>query len=559
MPVESSDERSEGWLAGCPRLVIALLLQLLFWLVQAALCPRGGQWWNWAVTVPGTIAYGAVLFVPGAIQRRKWGQILCAAAVGAAAPSLAHWIAAPAQTSQNLLFFPAWSLVVMLLVAFTEWILTDPNRWAPLAWMAVCCLAAAALDTAGFLGVRYGMMPEWLKPLLTAPLTALLTWSAIPVGQWLAARRRATQATAAAAIVAIVVGFVVLAEWGVYELARPSLRGDGPLTRLFAAMLLANRGSEDDCDLLLEELDRAAADGGEVEAWPELPDADWHRVAVKALVRQHKADAAKSLAKLVERHPSEQLLELCLDLFVEQRRYEVVPIVERYALVQESAYQGFSYVSSGRYTDALIKMRVPQSAAPLLVRMLFAGRGRERDEAMKADRPLSGPSVKDYTVPAEVREPLKALLGEDVGPQLKKWLEKYDRLVAEAPSPLSREQRRETDRVVKCMWKYAVAKGVWHAARMATAERMAEQQMREQGMAGELQNLRDFFAKNGKGKLPPADSDAGRALAHLGELSRRAYQRSLPEPNWNVPTTDALEAEVRAFIERAAKSMKKGP
>ena len=31
------------------------------------------------------------------------------------------------------------------------------------------------------------------------------------------------------------------------------------------------------------------------------------------------------------------------------------------------------------------------------------------------------------------------------------------------------------------------------------------------------------------------------------------------EPNWNVPTTDGLEAEVRAFIERAAKSMKREP
>ena len=161
-------------------------------------------------------------------------------------PSLAQWIAAPARASQDLLFLLVWPLVVMLLVAFTEWILADARRWQPLAWMAACCLAAAALDRTGFLGVYYGTLPERLKPLLTAPLTALLTWSAILLGQRLAERRRATQATAAAAIAAVVIGAVVMSEWGAYELAKPSLRGDGPLTRLFAAMLLANRNSNDD-------------------------------------------------------------------------------------------------------------------------------------------------------------------------------------------------------------------------------------------------------------------------------------------------------------------------
>ncbi len=375
MPVESGGDRAGGWLARRSPLTIALLLQLPYWLVLAALCPRGEQWWNRSATALGTIAYGVVLFVPGAIQRRKWEQVLLAAAVGAAAPSLAQWIAAPARASQDLLFLLLWPLVVMLLVAFTEWILADARRWQPLAWMAACCLAAAALDRSGFLGVHYGTLPEWLKPLLTAPLTALLTWSAILLGQRLAERRRATQATAAAAIAAVVIGAVVMSEWGVYELAKPSLRGDGPLTRLFAAMLLANRNSNDDRALLLEALERAEADGGKARAQAEPLDADWRRLAVNALIRHDPAEAAKSLAGLVERHPSDDLLELCLDLLVEQRRYEVVPILERYALLQEGAYPRYAWANKGCYADALVKMHVPQGAAPLLMQMLFAGRG----------------------------------------------------------------------------------------------------------------------------------------------------------------------------------------
>ena len=91
-------------------------------------------------------------------------------------------------------------------------------------------------------------------------------------------------------------------------------------------------------------------------------------------------------------------------------------------------------MNKGCYTAALVKMHVPQGASPLLMQMLFAGRGREMADAKKAGRPMRGPSVKDYTVPAEVREQLKTLLGDDAGPQLKKWLDNYDRLVAEAPA-----------------------------------------------------------------------------------------------------------------------------
>ncbi len=184
-------------------------------------------------------------------------------------------------------------------------------------------------------------------------------------------------------------------------------------------------------------------------------------------------------------------------------------------------------------------------------------------DAKKAGRALRGPAVKDYTVPAEVREQLKTLLGDDAGPQLKKWLDNYDRLVAEAPSPLSEEQRRETDRVVKYMWKYVAANSAWLAARRVAAERTAEEQMREHGMAAELLDLKRLFAQQAEGvkvKLPAADSELGQALARWEELCHSAYESSaLSEPNWNVPTTDGLEAEVRAFIERAAKSMKREP
>ena len=57
-------------------------------------------------------------------------------------------------------------------------------------------------------------------------------------------------------------------------------------------------------------------------------------------MRHDPAEAAKSLAGLVERHPSDDFLELCLDLLVEQRRYEVVPLLERYALLQEGPTRG---------------------------------------------------------------------------------------------------------------------------------------------------------------------------------------------------------------------------
>ena len=314
--------------------------------------------------------------------------MLGAVALGGLAPFLAHWATSYVDSSQNLILFMSWPVAMMLLLAAGEWLFRDGDQWLTLAWMGGCCLAAAALETLADFFIRYGSLPYAWKSLAILPLLAVFTWPAIPAGVGLARQGRKVRAMGVTAIVAIMACYAFTFEWGVFELAKPSIRGNGPFSRNFGVLFLENRGRESDYEFILDQLrgaDWSLSYGfrGSKASFADLAD-DWRPTAVKALVRHDPAWAAEHLARLLVDRPSRQLIDMTEDLFAEQHRYETAPILIRYAFVEEGTYPACSGAGHDRFTKALEELRVPQAASVLLVKTIFAQRMRELAEAKRS-------------------------------------------------------------------------------------------------------------------------------------------------------------------------------
>ncbi|MFZ1936469.1 MAG: hypothetical protein WCB27_19515 [Thermoguttaceae bacterium] len=234
-------ERDVRWTPFRSCLIIALLLQAAYWSVQALTL---GYPWDYSATILSYVGYGVVLALPGPIQRRSWRQMVGAAIIGGLAPFVAHWATGFVDSSQNLILFMAWPAAMMLLVASGEWLLRESDEWQTLAWVGACCLAAAALNTVANFFIRHSTLPSTWRSLAISPLLAAFAWVAIPIGIGLARQRRRIRTVGAAAILAIMAFYALTFEWGVFELARPSVRGNGPFSRTFGVLFLDNRGRD---------------------------------------------------------------------------------------------------------------------------------------------------------------------------------------------------------------------------------------------------------------------------------------------------------------------------
>ncbi len=115
---------------------------------------------------------------------------------------------------------------------------------------------------------------------------------------------------------------------------------------------------------------------------------------------------------------------------------------------------------------------------------------------------------------------------------------------------------------VEIVWEYLPAQGEWVQARMAAARAEADRELRERGAAKQLQAIQDIckrMAAGERGELPDQNSEVGKTAVLWDDLRRKAYDRfSVPQPDWDAPTTDSLEAEVRAFVKRVAEAIRKG-
>jgi hypothetical protein len=217
-------------------------------------------------------------------------------------------------------------------------------------------------------------------------------------------------------------------------------------------------------------------------------------------------------------------------------------------------------------TNAIEELRVPQVASVLFVRSIGARPLRRFAEALATLRPL--PPLKEipletYTVDPKLRDRMASLLGKDAGARLVDWLDLYDTAIAHAPTPLSDKQKHDTDRVVMCFWRYFTVQDEWVKARAAAARAAADHELRKRGMGKQVEALYRFARRVAAGEPvedPKEDSDLGKACVLWVDVRMKAYDRfSVPQPDWDVPTTDSLEREVQAFANRVADAMKRGP
>ena len=96
---------------------------------------------------------------------------------------------------------------------------------------------------------------------------------------------------------------------------------------------------------------------------------------------------------------------------------------------------------------------------------------------------------------------------------------------------------------------------------MAAAREEADRELQERGQAKQIQAMQDLFKRVAAGErveLPDQDSELGKTITLWGDLRTRAYDRySIPQPDWDAPTIDALENEVHAFVKRVNDAMSK--
>ena len=180
--------------------------------------------------------------------------MLGAVALGGLAPFLAHWATSYVDSSQNLILFMSWPVAMMLLLAAGEWLFRDGDRWPRFAWMGGCCCLRPRpwkrSPTSPFAMARCRM------PGSRSRFYRCLRYSHgrlfPPVSGW--PTKTSRFAMGVTAIVAIMACYAFTFEWGVFELAKPSIRGNGPFSRNFGVLFLENRGRESDYEFILDQL-----------------------------------------------------------------------------------------------------------------------------------------------------------------------------------------------------------------------------------------------------------------------------------------------------------------
>jgi len=543
------------WLSRRSPVMIAIVLQVLcvpLLVLFSALSRETASQWADGV-------WGIAIFLPGAIRRRRAWHMLAMAALGFVAPRVTGWSTLCVdQDAFHLLFWVAWFLWMTVLPAVGEWLLGEGDSWRKLGWTFGLSLAVASWAA----GIDYVLSNAAIRrhfvELLGTVLLPAATWLAIVLGSGMAARARKTRVAWGALVAASVLSYVLFFSWGVFELGKRSLAGHGPFTRAFGVVLLEDRGRDSDYQLILEELRRA--DWTRAYDFTQ-PHRDWRRTGVTVLMRRNRTWAAEQLAALLLEHPNEELIHLCKGLFAEERRYDTVPILMRYALVEESDGSAIRYVGGDEFTSALLEMRVPQVAHALMLRAGVACRMRDLAAAREELRAPPPWDAERCQVDARLRKSLTRLLGWDAGPIYTDWAAQYEDLVAQAPTPLSGAQRQETDRVVKCFWSYATSSARWEHARSTLAYQTAGKELLALRGEESLALVEDVFSRVAAGErmeVPSPASELGMAMEEWGSLRQAAYDRlAIPEPDWNAPNTDALEEEVRAYSRRVDEAMKK--
>ena len=126
------------------------------------------------------------------------------------------------------------------------------------------------------------------------------------------------------------------------------------------------------------------------------------------------------------RHPTLTLAWYSSDILADNKRYESVPILLRFALFEHD-------YGAGECRKALLRMGIAETAAAVI-----------KNDARIYWREIARGS---YHLSAEAQADLRSLLGVDAGTDLQLWQEAYETHVKNLPSPLNDTAKDEVLRV----------------------------------------------------------------------------------------------------------------
>ena len=502
-------------------------------------------------------------FVPGAVRRLNWRHALVMTGL-----AVVFDLGNNAVRSLTMADTPyptvvlACNFLMFLVLGTAEGLLIRAWSWrgfglltaAGAAGALVLGMADSLLYWSGWLlflpqiftyGVQYH-----LSSLLACPLLLAWAWTTTPA----ALRRgpvmsRRGWLTVAGGVAATATAFVLFYGLVAYDLAEWGMTGRGPMARCYATLILEYRGQSSDFALIWQQLE--AADWRKtararmlVEPWEagnEDDEVDWRQWAVQILCRHDSPAAADRFSALLLAHPSPTLAQYAAPVLAENRKYEAVPVLLRFALAMR---QEESRV-------AILRLRVPQAVLCTLREAADQAELHNRRE----------PGTRDFELRKEEHRQLVDLFGRDLGPNWRDWAYSYDESISDVPSPLPPEVREETDRVVDCYGLYVQAVRRQEDFLNPLASKLASEDGREK----DFEKVRAWFQENfpqglppgplAGGIVPPEIEDACQTVSQYRERAARIL--TVDEPDWCAPTTLALAKETMAFAERVDAVIRK--
>ena len=487
--------RVSAWLARRSYLTLAVAVQLITFGLRRII---DGGIWDYAPNV-GLAAYGVGLFLPGPIKRGDLRQLAIALVLGPIAITVLAWALNSFQTEYSPLVSElSWYAVVVILVGVVEWLFRRGESWRVLAWIVWLGLGIAVMfSVVTFLPVRHSTIARYSNPLALI-CTPILSWLVIDAAYRIIDQERRRRVFVATAVALTLIGYVAFFRWGVYEIARGALRKPWLMDRDFAVKMLGLRGREDDYEAFATQLFDAdwtrRSSRLHVDDWP---DADWRATAVSLMIEHDPEWAAERLSRILAARPSRPLIDMTKGLFVKRKRWETVPILMRYALEESIPPSLNATVGQDRFKNALDDLRVPQTVHAWLIDESYDQTLRRMLAKKQQGKPIDV-RPQELTIGDPLRRRLGLLLKLDAGPKLLDWSDAVDDHLASVPTPLPAPLAEETDRVVAAFLKYLQAK-----------------QLRDRDRAGTL-----------------------------------PVREKVPEPNWDIPTTDAFCREIDDYVAR---------
>jgi hypothetical protein len=445
----------------------------------------------------GSIAIGAALASAGALKRGKWPSLLGMLALGTVLIPIADWLTPWTASTFPLLPEVVNVTALVVVVGLGEWLSVSDGSFRSLAWLVLVCTSAACAAGVFYFyasRVEFEILSTPMPAVLPVAIVAVAIWLAVPLALY-AARCNRFRTQGVIAIVSVsglaFTGFSYVQ--GVYWSAKLSLQGYPVLAKVVAVELLAVRGRESDFEFLVQRLHEADWDAPYTYTkHSQYHAGDWRQQTILKMRDHDPAWAAKELSEVLLARPNPTLIDMSYGLFVKQKRYEVVPIYMRYAMLDSQSPSIFAFVGEDRYKQKLEEFGAPQVVLAWIDDIAWQSVLSEAYDARESGRPARLDEVEPRFA-RPLRDRLAKLLRTDAGPYVADWEAAYDERIDALPTPLPPAVADETDRVVDCFLDFENAQARWFEAR-------------RQGM------------------------------------------QEPREPDWNAPTTATLEKEVQRYL-----------